>query len=71
MSIDASVQQLAAGIAALLAGWLIFETVDGRLQHFDHIGWLVSIFMLISTVLMWYIHISIRQVASSAYSKFK
>jgi predicted MFS family arabinose efflux permease len=52
MSIDASIQQLAAGLAAVIAGWVVFENVEGQLQHFDRIGWLVSFCMLLSLWLM-------------------
>jgi predicted MFS family arabinose efflux permease len=52
MSLDASIQQLAAGIAAVLAGWVVYENVDRQLQHFDRIGWLVIFCMVVSVALM-------------------
>ena len=52
MSIDASIQQVAAGIAAVIAGWVVYENVDGQLQHFDRIGWLAGLAMVISLYFM-------------------
>ena len=52
MSLDASIQQLAAGIAAVMAGWIVIESVEGPLLHFERISWLAGMFMLMSLFLM-------------------
>lgn len=66
MSIDASIQQLAAGLAAVLAGWVVYEAADGQLQNFNQIGWLVGIFMVISAVLMRRIHRMLQAARSKS-----
>jgi predicted MFS family arabinose efflux permease len=40
MSFNASIQQLASGIASLTAGLVIGRTPDGALTHFGVVGWL-------------------------------
>lgn len=52
MSVDASIQQLAAGLAAVLAGTVVVQAVDGRLEHFDVLCFLVMGFVLVSCRLM-------------------
>jgi predicted MFS family arabinose efflux permease len=52
MSLDASIQQLAAGVAAVMAGWVVIESVEGPLLYFNRIGWLVIFCMVISVALM-------------------
>jgi predicted MFS family arabinose efflux permease len=39
MSFNASIQQLAAGLASLAAGFIIGRGPDGALTHFDIVGW--------------------------------
>ena len=40
MSFNASLQQLASGIASLVAGLIIGRAPDGTLTHFGAVGWL-------------------------------
>jgi predicted MFS family arabinose efflux permease len=51
MSISASVQQFSGGIASILAGIIVHENMNGTLEHFDRLGWVVSCSLII-TVLM-------------------
>ena len=52
MSIDASIQQLAAGVAALLAGVVVVQSDNGRLENFDVLCFMVIGFVLFTCVLM-------------------
>jgi MFS family permease len=52
LAIDSSVQQLAGGLAAALAGWVIFQAADGSLLHYPQIGWLITILMIFSAGLV-------------------
>jgi len=40
MSVNSSVQQLAAGIAAWASGNLLGQTPDGRITHFSTLGFI-------------------------------
>jgi predicted MFS family arabinose efflux permease len=53
MSVDAALQQVSAGLAAVLAGWLVVQGTDGRMLHFPRLGWVVVCCMGATIVLMW------------------
>lgn len=40
-AISASLQQLAGGVASVVAGHIVSQAADGRLEHFDVIGYLM------------------------------
>lgn len=53
MSINSSLQQIAGGIAAAIAGMIVVqETSHSPLEHYDTLGYIVSAITLISIVLM-------------------
>lgn len=52
MSLNTSVQQLAAGAAAYVAGWLVVQTTGGRLLHYDWVGYVAAAANLLSLVVV-------------------
>ena len=52
-AINAALQQLAGGLAALVSGHLVVIGADGRLQHFDWVGNVMIGTTLIVGVLLW------------------
>jgi predicted MFS family arabinose efflux permease len=52
MSISASMQQLAGGVASSCAGVLVTQTGDGPLEHYERLGYVVSAAMIAAVVLM-------------------
>jgi predicted MFS family arabinose efflux permease len=46
MSINSSLQQVAGGVASVLAGLIIYQKADGKLVHFDTLGY-VAIFIMV------------------------
>jgi len=52
-AISASVQQLSGGLASVLAGHIVARAADGRLQHFDRIGYVVVGSSLLAFTLLW------------------
>lgn len=40
MSINSSMQQLATGVAALIGGAIVHKTAEGRIEHYDWVGYL-------------------------------
>ena len=56
MSINSSVQQLSGGIAAYIAGMLIYQRADGYIEHYPRLGIAVIITMVISGGLMFIIN---------------
>jgi predicted MFS family arabinose efflux permease len=55
-SISASLQQLAGGVSAAIAGWVIVQTPSGALEHFDWVGYIVVAVTLVSLTLMYFVH---------------
>jgi predicted MFS family arabinose efflux permease len=51
MSVNSSIQQIAGGVASFAAGLIVTEAADGRLLHYDVLGEVVVVAMLL-TVLM-------------------
>ena len=52
-AINASVQQLAGGVASLVSGHIVTMAPDGKLQHFDTVGFVVAASSLVSFLLLW------------------
>ncbi len=52
-AINASVQQLAGGVASLVSGHIVTMAEDGKLQHFDTVGFVVAASSLASFMLLW------------------
>jgi predicted MFS family arabinose efflux permease len=55
-AINASVQQLSGGLAAVIAGHIVTVGADGKLQHYDVAGYVVVGTTLITVALLWYLH---------------
>jgi predicted MFS family arabinose efflux permease len=56
MSVNASTQQVAGGIAAALAGLIVVQNASGKLERYDLLGYVVVGAMLITLFLMYSIH---------------
>ena len=52
-AVSASVQQLSGGLASVVAGHIVTLGADGRLQHFDVVGYVVVATSLIAFALLW------------------
>ncbi len=53
MAVNASTQQIAGGIAAIVAGLIIVQQANGKLLNFDWVGYLGMLIMVICAVLMY------------------
>jgi predicted MFS family arabinose efflux permease len=52
-AISASIQQLSGGVASVVAGHIVTQAPDGKLQHFDLIGYVVVATSLVALTLVW------------------
>jgi predicted MFS family arabinose efflux permease len=59
MSISSSMQQLAGGFASSCAGLLVSQTGDGPIEHYERLGYVVSLAMAATIVLMWRINVMV------------
>ncbi len=54
MSVNSSVQQISGGLAAALAGWIVVQAPDERIENFYELGYFVVAAMLIAWGLMYF-----------------
>ena len=52
-AISASLQQLAGGLASVLAGHIVSQAPGGRLLHFDVVGYVVVCTSMVAATLVW------------------
>lgn len=56
MSINSSIQQISGGIAAYIAGLIVYQTASGELMNYDILGYVVSATTAITILLIWYVN---------------
>jgi predicted MFS family arabinose efflux permease len=52
-AINASISQLAGGLASLVAGHIVQQGADGRIHHYDIAGFVVVATSLLACILLW------------------
>jgi predicted MFS family arabinose efflux permease len=62
-AISASIQQLSGGLASLVAGHIVTQGADGRIEHFPQVGYVVVCTTLLAIGLVWQIQ---RQIQGRA-----
>ncbi len=65
-AISASIQQLSGGLASVVAGHIVTLGVDGKLQHFDVVGFVVVATSLVSFALLWRLQSGLHAEAAAA-----
>jgi predicted MFS family arabinose efflux permease len=53
MAVNASINQVAGGIAAIVAGLIVVQTPSGRLERYDVVGYVVIVAMAITAALVY------------------
>lgn len=56
MAVSSSTQQLAGGIASVVAGLIVVETPSGVLDRFDILGYILTVTVILTTVMMVYVN---------------
>jgi predicted MFS family arabinose efflux permease len=67
-AINASISQLAGGLASLVAGHIVQQGADGRIHHYDIAGYVVVATSLLASILLWRIQ---RAVDATALAEVK
>lgn len=62
-AVNASLSQLAGGVAAAVAGHIVEQDMDGRLHHFEVVGYVMVATSVLSCVLLWRLERGIRNAA--------
>jgi hypothetical protein len=60
MSISSSLQQVAGGVASVIAGLVVVQAPGGELLHFDTLGYILVCTTVISLTMMYFIDHRIR-----------
>ena len=68
MSINASVQQIAGGIASWFAGLIVVQINGGPLLHYDMLGYVVIGTMTITVVMMYFLNNYVNQKTSKSFT---
>ena len=63
-AISASLQQLAGGVSAAIAGAVIVQSADGTILHFNWLGYIVMCTTLVSLTLMYFVHKQVPEPAT-------
>jgi predicted MFS family arabinose efflux permease len=66
MSISSSIQQMAGGLAAVVAGMIVVEGADGVLIHFDRVGYVLVGTTLLTLCMMYFINRKIGAAQAGA-----
>ena len=64
MSISSSLQQMAGGLAAVIAGLIVVQAPEGTLLRFDTLGYVLVCTTLVSLTLMYFINRRVSRVVS-------
>jgi predicted MFS family arabinose efflux permease len=66
MSINASIQQLAGGVASAIAGLIVVQTESGKLERYEVLGYVVAVAMLLTLGLMYSVHKIVQRRIAAA-----
>jgi len=56
MGINSSVMQISGGIASAIAGMIVLQGDDGKLQHYPLLGYVVSFTVVLTIIMMYFIN---------------
>jgi len=66
MAVNTSLQQFSGGLASSVAGLIVVQASDGRIQRYDLLGWVVVGAMMLMVALMYPINRAVMRKASLA-----
>ena len=66
MAINVSISQLAGGVASWVAGQIVVQAPDGRILHYDTLGWVVIGAMLLTVAMMYPIDRAVKASIAAA-----
>lgn len=61
MSVNSSSQQIAGGVASAIGGLIVVQTGNHSLKHYDTLGYVVVVTMIIALVLMYFLNRYVQQ----------
>lgn len=64
MAVNSSLQQISGGVASVLAGLIVAQGSTGKLEHFEHLGFILITTVLLTVGMMYLIHRRVPEDAS-------
>lgn len=64
MAVNSSLQQISGGVASVLAGLIVAQGSTGKLEHFEHLGFILITTVLFTLGMMYLIHRRVPEDAS-------
>jgi len=64
MSVNSSVQQISGAIATTIAGWIIVQAPDNKLQNYDILGYVITGVMLVTIAMIYSLHLQVKHKLS-------
>ncbi|WP_045463472.1 MFS transporter [Sporocytophaga myxococcoides] len=61
MSINSAVQQISGGIGSGIAGLIVVQTSVGKILHYDILGYVVTVAMIIALVAIYYVNKQVEE----------
>jgi predicted MFS family arabinose efflux permease len=69
MSINAAVQQISGGIASAIAGMIVVQNSSGALVHYNTLGYVVVLSMMVAILLMYFLNKHIQKKQQGLFAK--
>ncbi len=69
MSINSSIQQISGGVASYIAGLIVVQTASGELERYDILGYVVSVSIVITIILIWFLDQYVTQKSKAEIVK--
>jgi predicted MFS family arabinose efflux permease len=69
MSINSSIQQISGGVASYIAGLIVVQTASGELERYDILGYVVSVSIVITIILIWFLDQYVTQKSKAEIAK--
>ncbi len=63
MGINSSIQQISGGIASLCAGLIVVQSADQSIEHFNWLGLVVIVTMVICLWMMYIVHKHVKTIS--------
>jgi predicted MFS family arabinose efflux permease len=57
MAVSSSLQQISGGLAAMVAGLIVKDTVQGQIEHFDTLGFILTFMALVNVVILYRLYV--------------
>lgn len=65
MSVSSSLQQVSGGVASVFAGLIVSQSADGKIEHFDRVGFVMVATSLFTIALMYFVNRMVSRKVSA------